>query len=133
LNYLKLIAIYAAVVLVLHVIPTSLAPGSGFAPSRVYFLNLRADHLLHMLLFVPWMVLVRLHLYSERVAGAARNKAALLWLALGLALAAGAEGLQYWVPYRSFNPLDLAGNLTGVLLGALAFAWPGRKRRAGRT
>ena len=133
MNYLKLIAIYAVVVLVLHVIPTSLAPGSGFAPSRVYILNLRADHLMHLLLFLPWMVLVRLHLDSEGAAGAARKKAALLWLALGLALAAGAEGLQYWVPYRTLNPLDLAGNLSGVLLGALAFAWPGRNRRAGRT
>jgi VanZ family protein len=31
------------------------------------------------------------------------------------------EGAQYFVPYRSFNPLDLIANLCGIALFAILF------------
>jgi glycopeptide antibiotics resistance protein len=29
------------------------------------------------------------------------------------------EGLQYFIPYRSFNPLDIMANLCGIMLAFL--------------
>ena len=133
MNYRKLIVIYVVIVFILQVVPTGLPGGGGLNLSGREFFLLRLDRLLHLLLFLPWMILIWLYLRQKGVRGNRRTQEALGWLLAGLILAAAAEGLQYWVPYRTLNPLDLAGNLTGVLLGALAFAWPGRGRRAGRT
>ncbi len=41
-----------------------------------------------------------------------------LLLLLGIIFAASAEGIQYWLPYRGFNPMDVLFNVMGVLIGA---------------
>jgi len=123
LNYLKLIAIYTAVIVILHIIPTGPPGGNGIGLSSTYFLFIRADYLLHMLLFIPLMILVWLYLNSERITGVARFNHALLWLVAGIVLASAVEGVQYFLPHRSFNPLDLIFNVAGVITGALVFLW----------
>ena len=121
LNYPRLIAAYLMLALVLHVIPTS--GGDGAALSSRYILFVRADYLLHLLLFIPLMVLVWLHLNREQVTGTARFNHALLWLVAGTIFAAFLEGLHLLLPYRSFNPVDLGLNVAGVVVGASIFLW----------
>jgi len=57
-------------------------------------------------LFLPWAFF-----------GVKLNKNLLLWFCLGILFAAGTEGLQYLLPYRSFNISDMIANMIGVVLG----------------
>lgn len=119
-----LLLLYIALILAVHLIPLS-----GNALDRNFVGPLRADHLLHCLLFFPWMVLVSPRLRS-RPAGPRKitpgRHPVIGWLGLGIGLAAGAEALQLFVASRSFNPLDALFNALGVLLGAGAMALAGK-------
>ena len=123
MHYLKLIVLYAVVIVILHLIPTSPPGGNGVGLSSQTILFIRADYLLHMLIFVPWMILVWLYLNKNKITGITRFNQALLWFWGGLLLAALAEGLHYIIPHRSFNHLDLLFNMVGVILGAIIFLW----------
>ena len=63
------------------------------------------------------MVLVWLYFNKERITGITRFNHALLWFVAGVLFAVLAEGMHYLLPYRSFNPADLALNVIGVVLG----------------
>ncbi len=119
MNYLKIIVAYFLVVFLLSIIPT------GFGPSlnKVTVLTFRADYLLHALVFLPWMILVWLHLNKEELTGSKRNRQMLLWFLAGLLLATFSEGIHYLLPYRSFNPMDLIYNISGVVGGIFIFFW----------
>ena len=112
-----LVVFYAFGVILLHVIPT----GGGAAFNQTEISGVRGDYILHMVLFLPWMPLVW---YVVKVRA---NKFSIglcdfmFGLMTGMILAVCAEGLQYWIPYRSFNPMDMIFNVTGVLLGSLIF------------
>ncbi len=99
----------------LHLIPL----GEG-GTDRFDLGPLRADYLLHTLIFIPWMFLF----YTKPDSGRKIRFRWLTplpflgWLGLGLLLAAGAEGIQYWVDYRTFNPMDAVFNMLGVVVGA---------------
>ncbi len=123
LNIKYLILLYAIIVLALHIIPT----GTPVAPDRFYIGELRADYFLHTAIFLPYMVLVWLHLNKRNVTGSIRFKKALLWFTAGVVLAVCAEGLQYYLPHRSFNILDVFANVTGVVLGAAVFVVKGKR------
>ena len=127
LSYPRLIGAYLLLVLVLHLIPTTGSDGTALSSRTIIFF--RADYLLHLLIFIPFMVLVWLHLDREQVTGAARFNYALLWLVAGSIYAALLEGLHLLVPYRTFNPVDLVLNVAGVVTGSLIFLWD-RKRFA---
>ena len=119
MNYIRLIVLYVVVVLILHVIPT----GDIIALNQMKVAQVRADYLLHSLIFLPYMVLVWLHSYKSKAGRVLETSQVLLWFVGGLALAVFAEGLQYFIPYRSFNITDLIFNTSGVPLGALIFIW----------
>lgn len=104
-----LLIIYVTLVVVLSVVPFS-TPGTPFNDIHVF--SLRLDYLLHALVFIPLVSLWRLSWPAHPV-----------WLVLvfGLCLAAAAEGIHYFVPYRSYNINDLLGNIIGVVLGAAIF------------
>ena len=110
--------IYIAVLTALHLIPT----GESLALDQVQLYSFRADYLAHTLVFMPYMLLVWLHLKEKRITGRARLRAALPWFAGGLALASVLEGVHYWWPYRSFNITDLLFGLLGICAGAAIFA-----------
>ena len=103
--------------------PTGGANNNGLALSSRQILFIRADYLLHLLLFVPLMILVWLYLNKERITGVTRFNHALLWFVAGVLFALLAEGMHYLLPYRSFNPVDLVLNVTGVVLGTFIFLW----------
>lgn len=121
MNYLRIITLYIIVVLILHLIPTSSGDGVALNSRVIFFI--RADYLLHLVLFIPLMVLVWLYLNKENITGVTRFNHGLLWLAAGIFFAVFVEGIHLLLPHRSFNPVDLILNVTGVLLGALVFLW----------
>ena len=121
-NFGLILIAYVVVILVLHVIPTG---GTGVALNRMEIGELRADYLVHSALFLPWMPLVLIYLRSGSPVPASKPHIA-CWLMLGLVIAFVAEGAQYWIPYRSFNPMDVIFNKIGVLAGSLALFLPER-------
>ena len=127
MNYLNLIITYSIFIFILHVIPTGPSGGNGLGLSSTTFLFIRADYILHMLLFVPLMVLVRLYLDQQRIVGVTRFNHVLLWVLGGSIFAGLVEAIQYLLPYRSFNPVDMIFNVLGVLLGAVVFMWQPRR------
>ncbi len=142
-----LVLMYVLGVVVLHVIPTG---GAGL--NSIEFGPLRADYLLHSLVFLPWMFLLLFKPVASCQCSAEKPRAEpgrlpgwftirntgsgllnryqlqasdirpvvfLAWMGLGIVLAAGSEGIQYWLPHRTFNPWDAVFNVLGVLLGAV--------------
>jgi VanZ family protein len=84
------------------------------ALNQSWVLHVRFDHLLHVLLFIPWMVLARWRWQGKKSFGFY-----FLALAAGLLLAMVSEGVQIILPYRSFNIVDLGANCVGVVLGGM--------------
>lgn len=91
--------------------------------NKTYVLSLRSDYLLHALQFVPWMVLIYWRWREKRGVGFFA-----LALGAGLVLTVISEGVQYWLPYRAFNLVDLLSNFVGVVVGALIVGWGSAKR-----
>ena len=81
----------------------------------VFVVNIRLDHLLHAILFLPW---VFLYLLNFRVAGLFDK---LIMVGAGLLMAFATEGVQYFLTYRSYNINDLLANWLGVLIGSFIF------------
>jgi VanZ family protein len=110
---LILFLFYAVSIFVLSVLPIN---GKYSHINHVYLINIRLDYVVHAAIFLPWMLL-----YTLAVKGLVtgqRWKILLTGLLSGLLFAAVTEGVQYIVPYRSFNVNDLIGNVIGVVLGA---------------
>lgn len=114
-----LLLVYICGLFLLHVLPFG-----GMGPTRddlgsLGLDGLRTDYLIHIAMFLLWGFVA---------AGPAlrRRQPQFHWavFGLGLTVAAAAEGAQYWLPYRSFNWLDLGLNLTGVVAGyILLIVW----------
>lgn len=111
----KLFIIYFLLLLLLAVAPIN---GNGGSLNDIFILELRSDYLIHAVQFLPWMFF-----------GMKMHKAFFIWLFAGLIFAASAEGIQYFLTYRSFNINDLSANMIGVLLGTLIFLFKFRYRK----
>ena len=110
---LILFLFYAVSILVLSVLPIN---GKDSHINHVYLINILLDYVVHAAIFLPWMLL-----YTLAVKGLVtgqRWKILLTGLISGLLFAAVTEGVQYIIPYRSFNVNDLIGNGIGVMVGA---------------
>lgn len=80
--------------------------------NHVFFLKLRGDYWVHILLFFPWMIMnLKKNLVSSN----------LNWMVFGIVFAFTAEGVQFVIPYRTFNINDALSNISGVILGACIF------------
>ena len=113
-----LLFFYIIIILVLNVVPI----GGNLNTTTVG--PLRADYLLHTILFLPWMPLVCRRI--ERTPGGWRLKGkrltpggCLLWMTLGIGLALGVEAMQHLVAERTFNVMDGVFNGVGVVLGGV--------------
>ena len=104
-NPSKLFWGYIAFILLMAVMP--LNGLNSHALNNVYIVEIRLDHLLHGILFLPWFF-ISIHIYGLPV-----------WVAIiaGIGLVVGAEGVQYFLPYRAFNVNDMISNVIGVMLG----------------
>jgi len=89
----------------------------------------RADYFLHILVFIPWMAFFSFrcspknssNLNSKfrwfgrwRYVPNGRLYRGASWAGKGLVLAVVVEGVQYLLPYRSFNSMDALFNALGV-------------------
>lgn len=108
-----LLPAYLLGLLTLTVMPLSRAGVEGL--NHIYVLQLRLDHLLHLLAFLPMYPLAVLALKP------ADKKQKLLLFLLALLLAVALEGVQYFIAYRSYNPMDMLANGAGVVVGALGW------------
>jgi len=117
-----LIIAYWSIILLLSVVSLN----GSLAITKGKVLGFRKDYLFHILLFIPWMILAKWR-WKES------NKKNIFWFALsfGIMFAGISEAIQIFVPYRTFNVIDLAANCLGVVIGALISGWGrGAKRQA---
>ncbi len=86
-----------------------IAPFNCAGINRVTVLQFRLDYLVHVVMFAPLVVLWRLVFPRHS-----------WWVVFGtgLGLAAGLEGLQCGMSYRSWNVNDMIANMIGILLGS---------------
>lgn len=96
-------------------------PSGSVDLNQTIFGFIRFDSLLHMILFLPWMYIARIQRQSVNRAAKNKTSGIVPWMIGGVFLGAGIEMLHILLPYRVFNPMDAAFNITGVLLGALIF------------
>ncbi|MCJ7482508.1 MAG: VanZ family protein [Thermodesulfovibrionales bacterium] len=115
-----LIIVYCSVILLISVV--SLNGSTALNKSKT--IGLRTDYLLHVLLFIPWMVLAKWRLKGI-------NSNIYFWFALGVGIifAGFSEVVQIFVPDRSFNVIDLLANSLGIVIGALIVGWGWRSAR----
>ena len=80
---------------------------SNIALNNLYVIDIRLDHLLHSIVFIPalWVI------YRVRKLPLGTS------LLLALLLAITAEGIQFFLTYRAFNVNDMISNVIGVMLG----------------
>lgn len=90
-NVIWLMIIYFYLLVVLHLIPT----GGTVTLSEVQIFSLRADYLVHTLVFLPFMPLVWFYLNSRALKTKKRRRLVLLWFGVGLSMAALLEALHY--------------------------------------
>jgi VanZ family protein len=100
---------YIIILLFLSVLPIN---GSNAAINHIFVLKIRMDYLLHCITFIPWAFVAFYKL---------NDKSWSAWqiIIIGLIFSAFCEGLQYFIPYRSFNINDMASNFLGVLVGSI--------------
>ena len=95
-------SLYVGVVLVLIASPFRTASQLN----HITIIHFRGDYFIHSLMFLPWAFFRQ-----------GFNIKPVLWLLLGLVFAAGTEGLQHFVPYRTWNMNDLLANCIGITIG----------------
>ena len=123
-----IILLYVGLIILLNIIPLD-----GASLNTTKLGPFRLDYLLHTALFLPWMFFVYLRPdpgWKLRIRPV-KPLPFLSWMTLGLLLAAGSEGIQYWLDYRGFNPMDALFNALGVVVGAV-FLVLGSAFRVGR-
>ena len=110
--YKCVILFYLAGVIIVHAVPT----GGQVSLSDVDVSGFRASDLVHVVVFLPWGLLGFGYVFRRPRGVWLRG---LAWIFLGGVIGVVAESVQYWIPYRSFNPSDMMFNLAGVLLGSV--------------
>ena len=105
-----LIILYVVIILAFSIAMIS----NKIALDKRWVLHVRLDHLSHVILFIPWMVLA--DCFWQKKKGAVFF---FLAFAAGWLLAMVSEGLQYFVHYRSFDVTDLLTNWLGVFIGGM--------------
>lgn len=99
--------------------------GTSRALNDTYIFEFRADYLIHAGLFLFLMFLIS---WAYRVSFKSNFFSVLGWTAIALSIAVVAEGVQYFLTYRSFNIYDLLSNVLGVIFG-MAFFIRFKKRK----
>jgi hypothetical protein len=107
MKFKGLLGLYLVFLVVMVVVPLG---GLNTTLSDTFVFELRLDYLVHALVFVPVVVLWKLGFPGQS-----------LWkiVGVGMVLAVGLEGVQYFLPYRSWNVNDAVGNVVGVVLGGV--------------
>jgi VanZ family protein len=89
--------------------------------------KLRLDHLLHAAAYFIFSLYYTVGEYFGLKLFDNRGHLFFFIFLFGIGLLA--EVLQIWVPYRSFNPMDMVANLVGIGVGYLITLWIEKGRR----
>jgi VanZ family protein len=84
--------------------------------------HIRLDHLLHLSVYL--LICIFFTVGRKLQLTLFQNREVKKFFILILLLATVSEGIQLWVPLRSFNPADWLANVAGIGLGAAVF-WMG--------
>lgn len=103
-----LFILYISVVLLLNTLPLELATQIN----DTVWGEFRLDYLTHALIFLPWIFF---QFWFRRI----KKRS---WFLLGFVLALLIEGIQYYLPYRSFNMYDVLFNVVGLIMSYLLFS-----------
>ena len=114
-NYKTILYSYSLLLVLLSLLPIN---GEGSAMNNTYVVSVRLDYLIHFAIFIPWVFLAQM---ANSLSFRKVPLKALSWIVVGLFFATATEGIQYFVPYRSYNVNDLVSNFIGVMLGAVLF------------
>jgi len=109
--------LYLMALVLITVIPTNGV--NSVILSGSYTLSIRRDYLLHTLVYIPLPLLMIFSQQGRSEQPAIRSKRKLMVqvFLFSLIIAAAFELFQLLLYYRTFNINDLAGNVTGVLMG----------------
>ncbi len=96
-------------------------------------LKFRLDYLLHCISFLIFIPLCFIDI--KRGGPFFSKKPVLKYLLIVGGSAILIEGIQYFLPYRTFNPIDLISNLTGAIIGTIiiSFFIPSLKNKQATT
>lgn len=115
----NLIYIYIFVLFLIAIIPINGKKNAII--NDTYILHFRLDHIFHLLFLFPWMNLLILFSSSNNKKLSSfyicYDLEIIKWFLAGLLLAICTEGIQYFLPYRSFTLVDLMSNISGLLIG----------------
>lgn len=111
---LVFLSMYIFVVFLLAILPFN---NSDTLIKNTFLRGIRLDHIVHALLFFPWMFF--LTLFPEKKIIVRVKLSAINWFFGGILLAFGAEAVQYFVSYRSYTIPDLLFNIIGLVIGWL--------------
>ncbi len=122
-NRIYLTYIYIFLLFLIAIIPINGKKNATI--NDTYILHFRLDHIFHLLFLFPWMsLLIFFPSSNNRKLSFIYNFGdfkTIKWFLAGLLLAISTEGVQYFLPYRSFTLLDLLFNISGLFLGWLCF------------
>jgi hypothetical protein len=104
--------IWSAIILIV-----SISPGAGVGSAIIGDYKFRLDYPLHALGFIPLPVLSWIRMGCIRNSPDQSGYRIAIIFCFFLAIVA--EVLQIFVPTRSFNPLDIVSNSSGVVLGVI--------------
>lgn len=105
--------LYCTILFLLAILPINCEPSSL---NDIYIVKIRLDYLLHALIFLPFLLLAMFSL-SGAFQQKRKVKKILSLIILGMIFAIITEGIQFYLPYRTFNINDLIANTLGVILG----------------
>jgi len=113
-----LLYIYILFLILVSVLPIN---GTCSTINHNYILKIRFDYLLHALIYIPLPMLIGLCSKNIRWWGKDRKVQVndLNLLIILLVFAGAMEGVQYFIPYRTFNINDLTANILGILIGVI--------------
>ncbi len=103
----KVFICYISVLILLIILPINNASSKL---NNTYVLQVRADYLMHVFVFFPWM------LFKPEKTIVIRDWQ---WFSVGIFFAFFMESLQYPLPYRTFNLNDALANTIGVVFGII--------------
>ena len=115
----KLFWYWLIILLLINVIPLGNDLNTVIHKPSVF--KFRLDYLIH---FCSFLIFIPLYFIEVKRGGPIFSKKPVLKYLLIIGGAAVIfELIQYFLPYRTFNPMDLISNLTGAIIGTIIISF----------
>jgi len=109
--------LWLVILIVVNVIPLGNRIETSLTSRRFIF---RLDYLIHALSFLVFGLIAILGRIANKPVF--KINGFIRFVLLILITAVALEFIQHWIPYRTFNPWDMAGNLLGAVLAIVLVA-----------